>query len=301
MAELLQNNTTVLNVVYAADLKRLAAACEKEEIRLTALRGAAWLADDFSAASRRSMLDIDILVEPADAKKTVEIIVRDGWQPLPGGECCFARKDPPRYIDLHTEIRGVPRSSQKEILKHSRPAREIPEITVLCVEDAVLLDAVHAVVDHGYLDSKWLDDAADTIRRAGNPFDWNFLSESAARAGMKIALTVFLEELSGRVEVPPKLLRISGGDYLRRAIVRRVIDRKKPTVDRGHVMRILLAPGPVELVITAGGMLFPGLRFVRRRYGLSSRRAALAHSVLRPFRVLGKLFSLVRRMRPNQA
>jgi hypothetical protein len=301
MTEAVLNNTTAQNVVYAADLKRLAVRCEDEGIRLTALRGAARLAEDFSTTAKRPMLDIDLLVNPADAKKTVGIIVRDGWQPLPGGECGFARKDPPRYIDLHTEIRGVSRSCQKEIIKRLRPAREMPEITVLCAEDAVLLDAVHSVVDHGYLDSKWLDDAADTIRCAADSFDWNLLSESAARAGMKVALRVFLEELSGRVEVPPKLLRIPGGDYFRYAIVRRVIDRKKPTVDRGHIMRILLAPGLVELVIAAGWMLFPGLRFVRRRYGLSSRRAALAHSALRPFRVLGKLFSLVRRMRPNQA
>jgi hypothetical protein len=279
-----------VNVIYAAELGRLAEKCRAEGILLVAMRGGALLADDFSFAANRHMRDLDLLIYPANETAVTRMILEDDWEPIPSGERCFRKFDPPRYIDLHCELRGVPKSGFRDFLERSKPSGEIPTVNMLAAEDELILNAYHCVVDHGHLDEKWVRDAAILIESRGENLDWRTLAARSKKFGWSAVLKLFLETVarSGKAGIPLELFQVSGGDLLRYDLTRRLIKGAQPSVVRGHIMRLIYFRNPLDALFSIGRILFPDPGFIRQRYGQTTLCGTLKHMLLRPVFVLGK-------------
>lgn len=263
-----------------------------EGIDVMVLKGAA-LADVYPAPAQRPMVDIDLLIRPADLPRAVEVLARHGMTcpydvlaPVQTACVHSAPFVPPNGggVDLHWMASpqlapsGVARAQWRrpwyleldddEFWERSRPVDlGGVEVRSPSMTDLLLLVVLHGVRFGVADDTRWAVDAATILRQRGDEIDWDLFAEQAVRRGVGAVTATALGHLVDHVLVGPLagsvpddvVPRLRSG---RRSWRERVIDglsRREHGMEPG-APRLVVDVVIRHLVLTANEPLFATLR-----------------------------------------
>lgn len=281
-------STFAQNVMRLEDLKPVLAAFRARGIDPIALKGLALLSTVYTVdPGERTMADLDLLLEPDQLLPAEEVLLALGYTRVPHHQHTFRGGRGNTRIDLAGEIWYLDR---KELARFRERATSIEHrnlaIRIPSLEDHFVYIATHAIVMHGQMRPVW---AEDLRRIAALEPDWGAIEKRAQKAGLSIPLSLAIERVFGEepegesvAAAPLPLAKAPRGlDRLRVAILDQALNRPE-THETGHLLRLLFRRGPVGKCRAALRHLFPGLDFIKRRYGVRSTTGALAQSVWRP-------------------
>jgi len=235
---------SVRNLRLSRELVRLTALLEKAGVAPLALKGPARAANAYGDVTLRQFNDLDLLVRESEAKRTVAILLGEGYAPRagydvgefdrPGAyEIGMARAGELAEVDLHRRLSPpyFPLTLDGEDLWRRAVRVEIAGTAVrtLAPADHLLYLCVHGA-KHGWPMLGGICDIAELIRVSS--IDWDELSVRAerARAGRALGLGVLLAHELLDAPVPPRALEAA---------------RREPAVVRAAVtfVRYVTNPG----------------------------------------------------------
>lgn len=276
------------NILLLGALEEVIAAAEAKGLKLILLKGAALLAGGVYGPGERQMTDVDILVRPRDEKAFDVLLKGLGFEPMEGSSQAYSRPSsliphpsalsphpsslslaPPVLIDLHT---GLWHEKDTEALWHrSARMREEMRAPALGLEDQLLHLASHALLYHGRLEPRTIEDLARLLgfvymKKSRADF-WRLAGDIASAANLKPALHPVLARLSGAhpALVSPKELAAfepRGAGRLKRLFFEKAAERYSRLLE-------YFLPGLHRPELFAK-YLFPGKAFLEKRYGRSS-------------------------------
>ena len=182
-------------------------------IRFIVFKGGAFQAENLSAANRRVLGDVDVLVHPKDALAALDALHRGGWEATNGESVEYLRqlatirlngnfrKGSHGNVDLHVSPFHYSRSDEsldEDLWQRAVPAR-LAGLPVLVPDatNAMLIVLAHATES---ANGDWTIDVATRVREQA--IDWDRLVETADRRGIVPACLAGLSYLSLRVGVP---------------------------------------------------------------------------------------------------
>ncbi len=277
------------NVMRLEDLRPVLAALRARKIEPIALKGLALLSTVYASdPGARTMSDLDLLIEEENLTAAEEVLLALGYARVPHHQHTFQGGRGPTRIDLTAEIWYL---DSKELasfreralsVEHDRIRLRIPSS-----EDHFLFISTHAVVMHGHMRPAWKED----LRRiAALEPDWGAIATRARRAGLTIPLSLAIERVFGDdpaaagVRIPEVVTQgasLRGLDRLCAAFIRQVLERPE-THETGHLLRFLFRGGPMGKCGAILRHLFPGIEFIKRRYGARTTTGAIAQGAWRP-------------------
>lgn len=249
------------------------AAAAAAGIKVAALKGTALLERGLYLPGERGMTDADVLVRPGELGAFEKVLSALGYSPMPHSADAWVRpgrgQAPPEIIDVHTGLlhAGDPESLFRDGLEDG------PGGAALNAADLFLHAAAHPLLHHGELTARALEDCSRIARAAGAGF-WELVAHKAGEYGLRPAVWPAVKRLPG---VPPGALdslRPRGAEKIKAALFERAAARHSDFLE--YLLPALHRPGLLLKLV------FPGRRFMERRYGSAS---AGAH-VLRPLRLL---------------
>jgi putative nucleotidyltransferase-like protein/transglutaminase superfamily protein len=289
---------TVRNMRALADFGVVAGALARHDIAVIALKGVHLAATVYADAGLREMLDIDVLVKPADARRAFEVVRELGYRPVEEG--AHPSGAPPNHLPrlLMPGRRGIEIHWDVALAAHMRRAdsegfwnRAVGAVIggtptlVLCPEDVILHTCVHASYHH------WFDfglrpycDVAAVIRAAPD-LDWDGVVDRAQHNGWSrgVYLTLRLAKVLLAAAVPESVLESIKPPEFDEALVEFArLEVMSPVSVSPRMAGLAAAAGPGARVRHLLRRAFPGLRAIEREYGLpaGSRRALLYQPVL---------------------
>lgn len=176
-------------------------------------KGGAFQAEDLSAANRRVLGDVDVLVHPRHARAALDTLHSSGWESANGESVEYLRqlaairlngnfrRGAHGNIDLHVSPFHYSRKDgalDDEIWRRAVPARLagwpvlVPDAT-----HSMLIVLAHATES---ANGDWTIDLATRMREQA--IDWDLLVETAERRGIVPACLAGLSYLSLRIGVP---------------------------------------------------------------------------------------------------
>jgi hypothetical protein len=174
-------------------LKRILSALHRHRIRVLVLKGAYLGAVIYPDPALRWMIDLDLLIQPADLTRAAGVLTQDGFSAaarVPGTAETEALHLPPFVkagmpgVELHHRLMLT---DSRELLQEiwdravTAPIAGL-EAETLSPEDLLLHLSVHASSSHGFgLGLRPLCDIAETIRHFGSALDWDVVVERARR------------------------------------------------------------------------------------------------------------------------
>jgi hypothetical protein len=215
-------------------MRPLLAEFKQAGISFVFLKGMALVASLPSQLALRPMLDVDILVHPADAVAAIDLLKRIGWRPF-YGTTGFVKhevlekldgygfeKESRLSLDLHWRLLKLSRwpGVDDKLWSRVMPARigDTPCSTP-SFEDQFLHACVHGAPweTHGTL--RWAADCVTILREKGEGFDWDYLVSQARERRVVAPVGSCVRYLREKLEAPVPVAALSG---LRASKARRV-------------------------------------------------------------------------------
>jgi hypothetical protein len=246
------------------------ARLEAAGIRTMLIKGAALQQTYYRNEAVRPMADLDMVVEPANARAAIAVFRELGWARDPTAReedlryrhsMCFA--DPRgREIDLHWHLllEACSDAASAGFWADAQPLAFGGVATrQLSPADTLLHAIIHGLRANPMPPIRWIADAMAILRAPGVAVDWDALVERAVRLRLTSRLALGLGYLATRFEAPvppdvPARLRRHGPSLLERlenAIVLNDLDRlfadplSKPWVILVDYLRVARGRGPV--------------------------------------------------------
>jgi hypothetical protein len=163
-------------------------------------------------AALRPMTDVDVLVAPADARRAVEALGRDGWidRPAPARLRPYlfaielAREDG-AVLDLHQHLvdHGPSPAADRRLFARAAPLEELDAPALAPAATDLLLHVCLAGLKRGrFGNSRWVADALAILERDGARLDWDELAASARERRAALPLRECLAYLAERFDAP---------------------------------------------------------------------------------------------------
>jgi hypothetical protein len=267
--------TVAANLLRLAQLQAALDALAPTRIPVVVLKGA-YLIETVHAGDpgRRPMMDVDVLVPPADFARALAALRAAGFAPR-GGDAALeypvvALRRSGVDLELHDR---VARAGRLHVTPRDLFARAVPlrvadrDALALAPEDALVHLCVH-LAEHAYIARlRWVADVAWLAACAHPPLDWDALRARARAAGAAFAVHRALT-LAGALlgaDVPPALLRDLAPGRLRSAWYDLLVDHRSLRFSRlpfGRAADLLLALPAVDRPRDALAMV---MAFARRR------------------------------------
>ena len=237
------------NMRLVAELSSLQNVFREEGIPLLCLKGPALAATAYGNLKLRPFLDLDLLVQRADAPRAYEQLVRRGYTPRLQLSAAwrkvlfrtrwvleFCRDDPYTMVEVHWELlsRGYSFTPTVDALWERAEPVLVDDTKVLTLgrEDHLLYVCLHAA-KHAWERLSWIVDVAELIRRKPG-IDWDRLLEMprvrSARRQLQISLILAARLLEA--PVPAEVLRRFPKDRQVDELAERVIQEKLLAHDR---------------------------------------------------------------------
>lgn len=273
------------NLLLLAHARPVLEALRARGIEPVALKGLGLLlAGPEDRIVDRPMADIDLLVPKDQFAEAEEVLAAEGLTLVPGHQATYQSTSSgaefegsagpvPLRVDLHDEVWYLDAAGLDGFLARTRTVeRHGVRSAIPSTEDHLILVATHAVLLHGQLRSKWLDDLAALV--TAGP-DWDTVVARARASRLDVALFAALSRVTHYrgAAVPERVLtalRPRGRARLRAAVIDRVLSRPE-TAGTGHALRLLHRRGVSGKLRAVRRHVFPGREFLRRRYGTRSR------------------------------
>lgn len=182
-----------------------------------ALKGLGMIASAYPEAALRPMLDVDLLVAPAQFHAAASALLKSGWAPSRGSTGDFFRRakvfhamplvGPDKVeIDLHRAILEEGIHSGVDTLARSRVVQAMigsETLTTLSPEDHLIHVCVHGSRWDWVPVVRWIGDVA-FILRSSPEVDWGYITEQSRSRRVSLAVGAALELASSYIPEIPK-------------------------------------------------------------------------------------------------
>jgi hypothetical protein len=303
-----------VNLIWNAELTRIARAFNQEEIGILPMKGPALAERVYGDVTLRMFSDLDILV-PRDAVLPAKALLLElGYEPeqmAPGQEklhlrveCeyLFTRRDGgiPFFVEVHWA--AMPRLlgtllDPADIWKRSVPV-SVGDAVVqrMAYEDELLYLCIHGW-KHRWDSLLWMCDINEFLDRYRDSIDWREFLERAEthRIQRIVGTALWLVAQLFRIELPPELADALGRDPYWRPLPVRVTDsfpgisRERTNLET-HLFYLRSLPSPGRRAAYLGHLLVQPTGTDFSEVPLPSS-AAWAYPFLRPMRLAWKLLS----------
>jgi hypothetical protein len=249
-------------------------------------KGGALCALVYSRPEDRPMVDIDIIIRPADWQRFREAVLAEGYR-LPEGsletfwlENYFnlsmrSPEDPASHFDLHWSLtqEGRYHIETADLMARAAPYR-LGGIDLLRLSDEDLLLSLFLHLAYHYFDARliWLYDMKRVIERF--PMDWDLLLERAAGWGLMAVVSFNFEYLNKVFPglVPAEVAKRARSGAMRRALALPFLSSATRHLFRAEESRInqfaiglLAIDRPADAARFAADKLSRSLRWLGRR------------------------------------
>ncbi len=143
------------NVLIHKQIEEICDECEKQEIKLVLLKGAALIELFPEYSFYRDMEDIDVMVNKKDYDKFVKLLKNLGYKNVPSDPNTLYSEDKPVKIDIFTELWYL---SKKENFVLFNNLQKVGKFYVLPPEEMLRHICYHMYIEHNYIEEKWLKD-----------------------------------------------------------------------------------------------------------------------------------------------
>jgi len=287
--DLMDKTTLARNIMLMEAAREVCAAAHKAGIPVILLKGAALLEQGVCRLDERQMTDVDLLVKPGDLDAFEKIVPDLGYGPLESSSQAWHKilspEAPPLIIDVHTGLRHVKDPSVLWKTAAGTPAGKYG--LVLSLPDQFLHMAAHMLLHHGRLEDRTITDLARlleyTYRNTARTRFWLQTASLSDLYALSPAVHPVLERLAsahpglaGAGELV--LFEPRGLGKIKRRFFAKAAREHSDLLE--YFLPVLHRP---ELFITG---LFPGRKFLKRRYGKDS----WTNHLRRPFQLLRNIF-----------
>ncbi|MBI4577963.1 MAG: nucleotidyltransferase family protein [Planctomycetes bacterium] len=280
-------STAAANLLRLRVVREVLAAGRARGVEPILLKGAALILGPYAGdLSLRPMTDVDLLVPPGGMAALEAALQEMGFRAAGrSGEAAYRRSDPGlcHYLDLHEGLWYLGPRSLEAVL--ARAVRLPGGALGLAPADEVLYLAAHAVVRHARLRGPWREDLRRVLASHGPTLDWGLLRGEARRLNLAPALALALRDAgdAGRRALArlgwPASGHPPGPRWLAR-LLDLALSREGPE-GTGHLLQAAVGVDGDRFRYLAR-QLFPGGRFLERRYGRRGAVSLAAAAVLRP-------------------
>ncbi len=151
----MNNSILAKNILIHKQIEEIYDECEKHNIKLVLLKGAA-LVELFAEYSFwRDMEDIDVLVNKKDYDKFVNLLKVLGYKNMPFDPNVMYSEDRPAKIDIFCELWYL---SKKENVMLFNKLQKVDKFYILPPEEMVRHIYYHMYIEHNYIDERWVKD-----------------------------------------------------------------------------------------------------------------------------------------------
>ena len=284
-------------------LERLLARFHEQGVDCIVLKGGDIIPRLYGVWGLRPMMDIDLLVRPADLP-TIDSIVRQlGYRPAIDGNPSYIDPDNTTSLDLAEDIWYLDDTEGIWQRAVSRIQGGV-QVKGMGASDLLIFLTAYVVVYRGALSVSYARDVALLVEKEA--VDWDFVGEEAARRHLKIPIYHGLAYAArmGRADIPrPSLTRLAPSGRAERVllyVLRRLCTERR--VDGASHFLLFLTQRGWRRWKWVARSLFPSRAFIRYRYGERPAARAMLARVLRPpvllaraLRVSVKILSLLLR------
>ena len=208
------SNLALLNAARPA-LESLAAA----GIRTMLLKGAVLATPPYFEPGLRPIGDVDVLVEPVNARAATRILEESGWlawrrhgdRDLLLAHGLDLRKPPHGALDLHWYLLAECcwAGADQGVWQRAQPMSSMTSPAVVpAPADLLLHICVHGLRWSPVHSAHWVADAVQIIQTSGDRLDWDVVVSEAAgrRLGLQMARALRLVRERGHVDVPQAVI-----------------------------------------------------------------------------------------------
>jgi hypothetical protein len=307
--DLMDKTTLARNIMLMEAAREACAAAHAAGIPVILLKGAALLEQGICRLDERQMTDVDLLLKPGDLDAFEKLVSDLGYGPLDGSSQAWHKilspEAPPLIIDVHTGLRHI---KDPEALWRTAGGTPVGKnAMVLSLPDQFLHLASHALLNHGRLGDRTLQDLARLLEHAyrgtwGKPLLLcppvaQSPGRGAARTGFWLETAALSDLYALSPAVHPVLERLAsarpqlagagelvlfeprGLGKIKRRFFAKAAQEHSNFLE--YFLPVLYRPG---LFISG---LFPGRKFLKRRYGNDS----WTNQFRRPFQLLRNVFA----------
>lgn len=278
------------NICKLTALKEIAAMFNTGNIPIVLLRGISSAWSRYPTPELRPMADIDILVPNEKLEEILMLFHYYGYLPVKSGELNFCH---PRFnnvvVDLH--LNCFPWYSNKDmklLWKNVKPCEKFnnSSVFVLPDEEALIAEACHATLCHGFTKLLWLEDIALLTHKE---IDWERVWVIAKDFGVTVPVQLFLKlakDTAGAIvgQIPD----ITFGEMFQKNILARLLSsfEEFPVTNIGHLLSFIWLRGLRKKLQCLEERFFPGTLFLTRRYNAPSRTHNIVWKIIRPLLIL---------------
>ncbi len=298
--------TACQNTLRLQEAGRVLNALRKEEIPVIALKGLALAEPLYQNIALRPMIDIDVMIRPADYRRLTALLEQLGyichksavqrlaWERF-GCNLEFSRASG-GCVDLHWDLstyerlKGVVALDADDFWQWSgvQTIAGCP-VGVLCPEHLLLYQAFDAGFIHGFDRLLGGCDVLAVLEAFATALDWDMTLASARAAGLKSVLyaVLFWARRLWAAPVPEEVLRaLRPASRFRRHLIERCAGWRvdQDSSSRRHFsLQFLLLDGTAAMARMCGRVLVPSDDWLVYFYALRSPRLAVPLRVLHPF------------------
>ena len=297
------------NTMLREAWREVVVALEADGLTPITLKGMALAHTTYPDFALRPMVDVDLVVPPAEAEPASAVLARLGYTAPTGamreaqtyrGYVTFVRDrnviDLRWYAAHYARYRDVVRLDHAGLFARSErvelagvPAR------VLSTVDDVLYLALHLSIGSEFGRLIWFTDIDAVIRRAGPRLDWDLLVARAQAWRLAAVLCFVLDVLRDSFDtpMPPGITRRLDALPGRQRAIRRLFDGTRPPLlehalaeHRMYLAEMLLMDRPADIARLAWNAIVPPAPWIALHYEVDGPKVGL-YRVLHPFRVAG--------------
>jgi hypothetical protein len=291
-----------LNEENFRELAALLDAFRVADIPVVLLKGSALAVDLYDSAAHRPMCDLDFLLRKESLPAVERILAQRGYRRHGAlgnefeeefrSQLCFIRRDASRLtVEPHWHVLDAPGGTPVEwFWEHTAPL-EIRGRRARTLEPAAMLIhlAAHYAVQHRREGLRPLADIARLLDRRSDRIDGAGLAETVRTFGQTSILQSVLREVAAVWDVP-----LPTGFFPEDPGSRNAAGAQPSRSRYGHHIRKFLGtPGWKSRLTYARKLVFPGLPYLRERYGMRDDRLAVCYYGYRICRLAAALPGLL--------
>jgi len=151
----MNNSILAKNLLVHKQIEEICDECEKQNIKLVLLKGAA-LVELFPEYSfYRDMEDIDVIVCKKDYDKFINLLKSLGYKNMPSEPSTMFSENKPLKIDIFTDLWYL---SKKENVILFKNLQKVRKFYVLPPKEMLRHIVYHMYIEHNFVDERWLKD-----------------------------------------------------------------------------------------------------------------------------------------------
>lgn len=278
------------------ELERITSTAFERNIRIIPLKGAAMAISGHNQSRVRPMTDIDILIQECDINKMQQLLLHDGYIPLPCSKTSFVKESVVSVVfDIHTSLRFISSKLNAQLWMQTVQADyNGMAFELLPLEINIIYLCLHMTITHGYASEKWINDIENIAENYSGIINWKLLADYAVDCNAAAPVFSVLKKID---KYHPDLIPGNIFSELNAFSSRWKIQLFTITLQRKHGLPLFDYIAPVLLTYSLSSVaqvirykLFPPLVDMKKRYNTSTLQGA---TIYYPVRICSLFFKAI--------